>query len=128
MEQARIGIIEDNVIIASLATEVLEDHGHSVELTAHSREEAILKIGKLSTEGVCLDVILLDGKLNPESDLGEDAQVLAPLIHSIAEKNNGWPVVMGFSSNDMPAGTCEVNSYKNIDVVLMAVKNLPDRA
>lgn len=77
MQDAKVGIFEDNPTWQVLFTEAVERAGHAVVFVANTMDEAERAV--LGLEDGDIDVALVDDRLS-ESSLGEDGAKIAQLL------------------------------------------------
>lgn len=119
MDGARVVVIEDRERNRIEAKKSLETNGHSVVGEAATLIEALSLVDTIGTGELEADVILLDGNLEPDSDLGGDARTIASRI-----KENGITSrIIGFSSLPMRHYSVEVDadSGKDMNEVIEAI-------
>ncbi len=94
MDGAKVGIFEDHKGWCEVLTEILEENGHTVVAIACSMNEARTAIDGLG-EG-SLDVAVVDGNLNPNTDTGDDGAEITRLL----KERLGGIVIIGFSGGN----------------------------
>lgn len=94
MNGAKVGIFEDDQDWHEILTEIVEENGHRVAVSAKSMDEAREAIESLE-EG-SLDVAIVDGNLNPNTRTGADGAEVTRLLR----EKLGNLTVIGFSGSN----------------------------
>lgn len=81
-EKARVFVAEDDKRWQDIIKDVLTDAGHSVVLTAQTRQQALEAVQQL--KGLGVQVATIDGNLNPHDSDGADGQALLAAIRAQA--------------------------------------------
>ncbi len=81
-EKARVFVVEDEKRWKDLIKDVLTDAGHSVVLTAQTREQALAAVPQL--RGLGVQVAIIDGNLSPYNDDGADGKALLAAMRAQA--------------------------------------------
>lgn len=79
-ERAKVFVAEDDKRWQDIIKSLLTDAGHSVVLTAQTREQALGAVPQLKELGV--QVAIIDGNLNPHDSNGADGQALLAAIRA----------------------------------------------
>jgi hypothetical protein len=123
MENARVGLFEDNPALRSLLRIWVEKHRHKVVLEATNREESQLAISGIRRGEISLDIAVIDGDLDYA---GEGARIAATL-----EEADPSIARIGYSGNDGGVqGTVNIKKTGNpsdISAIIEFIDALPDR-
>ncbi len=77
-EKARVFVVEDDIRSQILLKYLLVAAGHSIVLTAETRQQALEAVTQLKELGV--QVAIIDGNLNPYDGDGADGQAVLAAI------------------------------------------------
>ncbi len=119
MNNARVGLFEDEPAIRRLLTVRLERSGHSIIAAAGEPTEAQAIIDNLET----MDVAVVDGNLTPESRNGADGAFLTGMLRY---KFGESVKIVGFSARDEVAGADTQIVKPELDLLLEYIAGLPD--
>lgn len=113
MEGARVAVIEDREQLRQMMCMLLEHHGHEVVAEAGTLEEALSLVDAMAEGFVEVDVVLLDGNLQPAAELGDDARQVSERIR---ERSVG-AAILGFSAGSMAQYGVEVTADPGKDPI-----------
>lgn len=81
-KEAKVFIVEDDKQWRKLMARSLERAGHHVVMSAATKPEALKKVNQIKRKGV--QVVTLDGNLNPNDTSGVDGQEVLRAIRETA--------------------------------------------
>ena len=119
MQEARVGIFEDNPMWQDILGDLVKRGGHQVVTRAISMEEALQVIKGLE-EGA-LDVAIVDGNLSDHDISGRDGAEIARLLH---EKLGNVSVIGCSGSNTITGVDYSVSKAGNPREIAEIIKAL----
>lgn len=117
MINAKAFIAEDDNRLQDIVKDILEDEGHSVLLTATTRDEALAAVEKISE--LSIDLALIDGNLNEWDTNGADGQAVLAAIRARAPHVK----IVGISALSVPGADAQASKTR-IEKLGEVVKNL----
>ncbi len=121
MNEAKVGVFDDNKPIRGLLRQILEIDSHTVVVEAARMQEAIAVIEAM--EDGDIDVALVDGNLDGPQRGGKDGELIASLLREKFSR----VVVIGISGSDAIA-SAHINIEKSRAASLLGpmINDLPD--
>lgn len=118
-ENARVMVVEDDEDWQHEIRESLQEAGHSVVLTATTRDEVLDKIKREMIESR-VNVVTIDANLEPNTSSGEDGQAVAKAVRETAPSIK----IVGVSIAGIVRGVDTNVPKHEIEVLGEIVKNL----
>ena len=122
MDKAKIALIEDVESNRLVFGMYLEDAGHEIVVEATNLGEALAVVDGIADGIHEVDVVLLDGNLQPETDTYDDARAVAERI----KERGVSAVVIGFSLGSLNEKGIPVHAdtYKSHKKLLEIIRAL----